>query len=279
MSLESRITRRRFLRDTAAGATSLSLLPALVALAQQNSPYRPFRMGIQSYSLRGYNVDEALEHTKKFGLRFWESFPAHVPLTTEPAKVDEIKSKLATAGIRMVAHGVSAFTADDAANRKIFEAAKALGVRTLSADPTPDSFDSLDKLVAEFEINIAIHNHGPGARYDKIQQIMDAIKGRHQRIGACADLGHYLRSGEDPVKAIEAFENRLYGVHLKDVKGKTTFTILGKGDMDVVGVFKALKAQNYRGLVALEYEENPKDPIADIEACLAAARDAIAKVA
>ena len=98
-------------------------------------------------------------------------------------------------------------------------------------------------------------------------------------IGACADLGHYIRSAEDPVRAINLFEGRLYGIHLKDFaeqKSRTKGVILGKGHLDVVGVFKALRKVNFPadGCLSLEYEESPKDPVAEIRECLAVASEA-----
>jgi sugar phosphate isomerase/epimerase len=141
-------------------------------------------------------------------------------------------------------------------------------VSYLSADPDPDSFDELDKLVDEFEVGVGIHNHGPGHRYDKIDVIAKAIKDHHARIGCCIDTGHFLRSKEDPVRAAEVFGKRVYGVHLKDVKDAQHFTILGKGDLNTPGLFRVLDANGYKGLVAVEYEENEQNPVDDIRACL-----------
>lgn len=276
MFTRSKHSRRDLLRGAAAGALGLAAAPLLSAA---DKPYGPFKMGLQSYSLRGYtSLDQALEQTRNLGLHYWESFSAHVPLTTDPAKAAELLAKLKAADVRMLAHGVSGFGDNKEANRNVFVAAKLLGVETISADPAPNSFDQLEALVDEFKINIAIHNHGPGSRYDKLQQVVDAVKGRHKRIGACADLGHFLRSSEDPVKVIETLGDRIYGVHLKDVKDTKTFTILGKGDMDVVGVLRALKALKFKHVVALEYEENPANPIADIQECLATVRNAVRKI-
>lgn len=274
MTNSEHLSRRDFLRHAALGAAGLAAFSGRPGWAQRN-PYAPFRMGLQSYSLRNYKLEQALEHSQKLGIRYWESYAAHVPLTSDPAQVAELLGKLKAANVRMLAHGVSRFTKDDAANRKIFEAAKALGVRVISADPDPDSFDSLERLVKEFDIKIGIHNHGPGHRYDKLQQVVDAVKGRDKRIGACADLGHFLRSNEESVKVIETLGDRVHGVHLKDVKDAKTFTILGQGDMNLPGVLRALRKINYREVLALEYEENPQNPIPDIEQCLAAVRTAL----
>ena len=278
MSDITRFTRRELLRRSALGA-GLAAVPSLLQAAQADAPYGPFKLGLQSYSLRGYkSLDAALEQSKALGVHYWEAYAAHVPLTTDPAQVATILGKLKAADVKLMAHGVTGFGADAAANRRVFECAKALGIRTISADPTPQSFDNLETLVDEFKINIGIHNHGPGARYDKLQQVVDAVKGRHKRIGACADLGHFLRSNENPVKVIETLGERVHGVHLKDVKGGTQFTILGQGDMDLVGVLKALRTLKYNEVLALEYEEHPEDPIADIRLCLDAVKTAVQKI-
>jgi inosose dehydratase len=270
------LSRRDLLLRAGVGAAALTAFSENIALAQQGrGPYAPFRMGIQSYSLRGYKLDEALAHTKALGLRYWEAYAAHIPL--DPAQAPALLAKLEAAEVRLRAHGVTGFGADMAANRKVFEAAKALNIQTITADPSKEAFDGLEKLVEEFQINVAIHNHGPGSRYDKLQQVVDALKDRHKRIGASADLGHFLRSKENPVKVVETLGERIYSVHLKDVKDAKTFTILGQGDMDLVGVLKALKALRFREVLALEYEENPQNPIADIQACLTAVRSALEK--
>ena len=168
-----------------------------------------------------------------------------------------------------------------AANRKMFEFAKAAGIRTFSADPDPDSFDSLHDLVKEFDVRIAIHNHGPGHRYNKAVDVLRAVEKYDQRIGACADLGHYIRSGERPVDVIRVLAGRLYGVHLKDfaeMQDKTSGVILGKGHLDVPGVFAALEQVGFPadGALSLEYEEHPENPLADIRECLEVARSALA---
>ncbi len=271
----NRTSRRQMLGGAAAVAAGLALGDRAHAA---DKPYGPFKMGIQSYSLRGYKFEEALAKTRELGLHYWESFSAHIPLTTDPAAVSVILEKLKAADVNLSAHGVTGFGTDAAANRRVFEAAKALGVRVISADPDPKSFDQLEMLVDEFKISIAIHNHGPGSRYDKLQQVVDAVKDRHPRIGACADLGHFLRSSEHPVKVIEALNKRIHGIHLKDVKDARTFTILGQGDLPVLEVLKALRAVKYSQPLSLEYEENPQDPIADIQACLRAVQDAVQRL-
>ncbi len=250
-------------------------------------PFGGFQVGLQSYSLREFEVRQALEHTKTLGLKFWEAYPAHIPMSNVPGKIAEQKSLLADSGVTLAAYGVLRFDTNETQARTQFEFAKAMGIRSLSADPqkTAATFDLLDKLVEEYGVAIAIHNHGPGHAYNKISDALDMVKDRHPLIGACVDTGHYLRSDEDLVEAIERFGKRTFGVHLKDVKtvtsgGKSSkqFKILGEGDLKIAGCLKALRAFNYDYCVALEYEENAKNPLSDIEVCLQNLRAAVAQL-
>jgi inosose dehydratase len=270
------LSRRRFLGMVAAGAGLA--LTGRVTQAWAADDFGGFAMGLQTYSLRGYPTDKALELAKELGFTTLEFATGHLGTGASQSEIDGVKAQCNKLGLKPLAHGVSPFTKDHEANRKIFEFAKRLGVRNLSADPHPDSFDSLDKLVAEYNIRIAIHNHGPGARYDKIADVLNAIKGHHPSIGACADLGHYIRAGEDPVRAITLLQGRLYGVHLKDFaepKKDAAGVILGKGQLDVAATFRALRKVGFPAdaCLALEYEEKPENPLDDIRQCVAAAAE------
>lgn len=270
------LTRREAL---AAGAATLGALAFGVRAARADDRFGPFKMGLQSYSLRHYKRDEALAKTKELGVHYWEAYPGHIP--SDVATAAQMKQVTEAAGVDLAGYGVNRFTKDTDANRKLFEFAKAAGIDYLSADPDPDAFDSLDRLCEEYGVAIGIHPHGPTGggklhRWAKLDTIRAAIKDHSEKIGLCNDTGHLLRAGEDPVRAVEVFGKRIYGVHLKDVKDGKTFTILGQGDLDMPGLFKALAKNDYSYCMALEYEENEADPIADIRACLDAAAKAIA---
>jgi len=274
-------SRRRFLATSSLAA---------FAVASSTHPYRSayaeaaktkLRLGIQLYSLRNYSVDEALQHAKNLGFEQVEFYSKMFPTDSSKETIDGIVSKVKELGLSISAHGVNKFTKDANANRKLFEFAKAAGIRTITADPDPDSFDSLNGLVKEFDIRVAIHNHGPTHRYNKALDVLKAIEGKDDRIGACADLGHYIRSGERPSDVIRLFKGRLYGVHLKDfaeMKDKTEGVILGKGHLDCAEVFNAMNQVGFPadGALSLEYEENPKDPLEDIRQCVAVAKAAMA---
>jgi sugar phosphate isomerase/epimerase len=268
---------RRSLLAAGAALAGTALLPRGVAAAGAGEP----NLGIQMYSLRGFKVDDALGHVKDLGLRFIEFYPGMFPVTDDQAAIDAMRKKVADLGLTISAYGVSRFTKDAAANRRIFAFAKAAGIPILGADPDPDSFASLDDLVKEYDVRIAIHNHGPTHRYNKVVDVLDAIEKHDARIGACADLGHFLRSGEKPTEVIRLLAGRLYGIHLKDfaeMQDKTKGVILGRGHIDVPAVFAALEQARFPadGALSIEYEENPKDPIAEIRECIDAARAAMA---
>jgi inosose dehydratase len=279
-------SRRQFLKFAAAGAAA-ALTPRLTIASDEKDPYAGLKMGMQSYSLRAYDGKTALRHTKELGLKYWESYPKHIPLTTLPKQVAESKALLNDAGITLMGYGVVDFDANETKAREFFDFAKAMGLFSISCNPKKDkaTFDLLDKLVAEYDIPLGIHNHGPHARYSKISDVADIVKDRHPKIGACVDMGHYLRSDENPIEALERLGNRLYGVHLKDVRTvedngrrKKIFTIIGQGDLDLPGSLRTLKKLNYQGCLSLEYEESEQNPLSDIAVSLQAVRDAAAKL-
>lgn len=275
----SATSRRQFLLASSAAVAAVSM-PRVARAADAHD----YKLGIQLYSLRGFDVDQALKHASDLGFQQVEFYGGMLPTNASMEQIKETRRKVADLGMSISAHGVNRLTKDGAANRKLFEFAKTLGIPTITADPDPDSFDNLDELVKEFDIRVAIHNHGPGHRYNKAVDVLNAIEGHDERIGACADLGHYIRSGQRATEVIRLLQGRLYGIHLKDfaeMKQKTKGVILGKGHLDVEGVFRALKATGFpeNGAISLEYEENPKDPIEDIRQCFVIADAAMKKVA
>jgi sugar phosphate isomerase/epimerase len=286
----SSLSRRRFLALSAAAAAGATWFDAprilqAAGLADAHDPFRGFPVGVQSYSLRNFETPEVIRHLQGMGVHYAEFYGKHLDPKASDERIAEVQALLKSANIKLAGHGVHGFSKDHEANKRLFEFGKKIGVRVITADPTPDSFDSLDMLVAEYDIRIAIHNHGPGHRYDKLDSVVKAIAGRDKRIGACVDCGHYLRSGEDPVKCVLTLADRVYGVHIKDEKEtntpKSANVVIGKGHLDVVGLFKALRQVKFPadGALSLEYEANEQNPIDDMKACLEVAKDAIAKSA
>lgn len=282
------ISRRRWMVLSAAAAAGATFFDAprvlrAAGLLRDDDPYRGWPMGVQSYSLRNFEMLDAVRHIEGMGLHFVELYQKHFPVEASDQELAERKKILADAQLAIAGHGVHPFTKDHDANRQLFEFARRAGIRTLTANPEPDSFDSLEKLVAEYNVRIAIHNHGPGALYDSIDSVVKAVHGRHPLIGACVDTGHFIRSKEDPVKAVRALKGRVFALHVKDEEKqeeRSRNVIIGTGHLDVTGLFKALQEVKFPadGDLALEYEANPDNPIDDMKQCLEVARRVLAEV-
>ena len=282
------MTRRQFVASAATATVGAGLLnlPNVFGGQYRNSrhdPFGGFPIGVQSYSLRNFDLVETVRHIQGLGLHFAEFYSKHLPLDSTEERIQETLKLLSDADIRLVAHGVNDFTQDDAANRKIFEFARRAGIRNITSNPQPDSFDSLDKLCAEFDIRVCIHNHGPGSQYDKIADVTRAVKDRHAHIGACIDTGHFIRSAEDPVKAVRELHGRVFALHVKDEaeqRAESHNVVIGTGHLDLVGLFKALRETKFPedGSISLEYEAKPENPIEDMRECLEQAKQAIAKI-
>jgi inosose dehydratase len=279
-------SRRQFMTTGSAACVASIVAAQRLLAANEIDPWGGFPVGVQTISLRKYPLPAVLRHLQGMHIRQVEfSASAHLPATASDQQIAEARQLAAAAGLRISAQGVNRFSPDHAANRRVFEFAKKLGIRTITANPQrdEDTFSSLEKLVAEYDLRIAIHNHGPGTLYDKLTDVTSALKDRDQRIGACVDCGHFIASGEDPIQCLHALSNRIYGVHLKDLAefgSKSPNVILGKGHLDLVSLFKTLRQLNFPpdGALSLEYEANPENPLDDLKACLATTKDAIARL-
>lgn len=289
-----RMSRRQFLQ---AGAASLAAVPALRAAADPADPFGGFKLGVQSYSFRNFTTEQALKRIQDLGLRYAEFYSKHADPNSTPEQIKAFLRLCGDYGVKPIAFGVQRFSKDHAANKKSFEFGKALGLQSFSADPDPDSFDSLDKLVEEYRIAVAIHPHGPAGpsklhRWYSAEVILAAVKDHHPLIGSCLDTGHLIRAdilGKrlDPAAEIRAMGPRNFGIHLKDNDneaekkgsgGGKSNVILGKGQLDVPGVLKALRDVKFNGSLSIEYEAHPEDPSADIRACVEVVRAAVKKL-
>lgn len=280
------MTRRHFLQTGAAAALGLAALPTAQAADDvKNDPFGGFTLGIQSYTFRKFKLEQALKRTADLGLHSIELFRGHVPLDSSPDQIKAVLKLCKEYDITPVAFGVEPFTKDHDANKKRFEFAKALGIKSLSADPTPESFDSLDKLVEEYQIPIAIHPHGPGHRWISAEVILEAVKDHHKLIGTCLDTGHLLKVtiGDkrlDPAQQVRVMGARNFGMHLKDHDtAKKTDVVFGKGPLDVVAVLKALRDLKFAGTISIEYEANEDEPSPDVKACVEVFKESVKKLA
>ena len=282
------LSRRSLLNQTALlfAGTSLGLeLDSLVSgsrlFAQKASlEYAPFRMCFQSYSLRRFTETNALvEQASKLKLHYVELWRGHLKPDASTADMKRVSGKLAQAGIKVVAFGVESFSADHEKNDRLFKFGKMLGLENLSADPSQDSFPSLEKLVKQYDIRIAIHNHGPeDKRWQKPEWVLAAVKDLDPRIGSCADLGHFILAGVDPVEALEMLGRRVLGCHFKDFDKQGKDVVVGTGQLDVVRTLKTLKKIGFKGPISLEFEGDQQDPIPKMLECLKVIREAVRQI-
>ena len=243
------------------------------------APGPAFRLGSQSYSFRKFDTAGAIKEVQKLGLSNIEFCNAHFPCSATDPGLAAVQALIKETGINVLCYGVEGFGADEAANRAKFEFAKALGIGIITADPLPESFANLDKLTEEFKIKIAIHNHGPNdERYGHVEKVLAAIKDHSPLIGACVDTGHTIRSAEKPHEVIAALGDRVHSLHLKDWVTGGEEQILGKGDMDLVAVARALKGIKFAGPLMIEYENSPDNPGPDMAIGIANWQSAVDEV-
>lgn len=287
--IDRHLSRRDVLRVGAAAFATSSL--SNWGLAKDEDPFAGFTVAIQSYTFRKFSLEQALKRIVAAGVKNAEFYNAHIPITD---KSDQIKSAIKVCqdnGVTPVSFGVEAFTKDHDANKKKFEFAKALGIKYMSADPTPDSFDSLDKLCAEYKIAIGIHPHGPQGknrhRWWSAEVILAAVKDHHELIGTCLDTGHLIRMAQlgeklDPAQQVRVMGKRNFGMHLKDHDNKRkTDVLFGQdgGVLDVPAVLKALQEVKFAGYIAIEYEAKPEEPTEDVKALVKILQESAKKIA
>ena len=285
------LDRRSFLLGSAAVVGTAALGFQSRAEDKDKDPFGGFTVAVQSYTFRAFKLERMLKATQDVGIKNAEMYPGHIPANSSPDAIKGYLKLCGEYGVTPVSFGVVGFSKDTDKNKKLFEFGAALGVKSLSADPDPDSFDSLDKLVAEYKIAVAIHPHGPSGggkmhRWRDAASILKTIKDHHELIGTCLDTGHLIRAAQldiklDPVEQIKIMGARNFGLHLKDHDNKR-MTDVPFGDktgvLDVLGVLKELKDVKFKGYIAIEYEASEKDPTADVKTCVAYFKEQVKKL-
>lgn len=275
------LDRRQFLSLSGASALALALP---TSADDKKDPFGGFTLGIQSYTFRNFDLEPTLKKIKDLGLSSVEFYPGQkgqVGINSTPAQIAAVLKLCKEYGITPRCWGVVPFSKNHDANKKLFDFGKALGVAAFSADPEPDSFDSLDKLCDEYKIAIAIHPHGPAGggklhRWYGSEVILPAVKNHHELIGTCLDTGHLIRSAQqpfnkklDPATEIRAMGKRNFGLHLKDHdNARKTDVVFGKAVLDVPGILKALREVGFKYMISIEYEAKPEDPTEDVKGCI-----------
>ncbi|MBN2289915.1 MAG: sugar phosphate isomerase/epimerase [Candidatus Glassbacteria bacterium] len=251
----------------------------------EDVPYCGFRMGVQSYCFREFkSTEEVIGLLKTLKLAHVELWPGgHLPVDLPEDQLNARVAQYRDAGITIDACGVLALPNDEAELRKIFSYAKTLGVLSISAAPEYEAIPLLDNLTGEYDIPIAIHNHGPNDElWGTPDKIREHLAGTSTRIGLCPDLGHFNRAGFDYMPVIEEFADRINGMHLKDMvpnpEGEWVDEIVGRGKVNLPVLLTRLKEIGFKGSFSLEYESDPSNPIPAMQECLQEIRNACTEI-
>jgi sugar phosphate isomerase/epimerase len=240
------------------------------------------KIGLASYSLRKKSLDDVVAFCRGFRVTHLTLKEMHLPLAATPAQITEARSKLTDAGITLAGVGVIYMKTEDEVKRA-FDYAKATGAPLIVGAPNPELIDVVEKAVKEYDLPVAIHNHGPEDKhYPSPREILAVIKSRDKRLGVCMDVGHTVRAGVDPVRCVSELGPRLFDLHVKDLTDKTDKNSrieVGAGIIDNVGLLRALGKRRFAGHLALEYEVVTDDPIPGIRESLAYLRGAAAALA
>lgn len=244
-----------------------------------------FAIGCQAWCFNRYTVFEAIEKTAAAGGKVIEFYPGQkvsAEMTmgwgpdAPPEAVAAVKEKLGKHGVRAVAFGVTGLDKNAAGNRKTFEFARTMGLVSITTEPDPEAMDDIEKLVKEFDIKVAIHNHprqpnNPNYKYWDPQYVLSLVKNRDPRIGACADTGHMVRSGLKPVEVLRLLKDRVISLHLKDLDTFSPGGLdvpYGRGVSDIPGILKELRGRKFQGPISIEYENNWESSVPEIAQCI-----------
>jgi len=245
-----------------------------------------WRLGCQAYSFNHFTFYETVEKTASLGLGYIEAYPGQKLSkdNSPPGNFDEgmseavqaqVKKKLAAAGVRLVNYGVVGLPGDEAGCRKVFDFAKKMGLETIVSEPDEQTFALLDKLTEEYKINVAIHNHPKASHYWNPDIVLKACEGHSKRIGACADTGHWVRSGLDPLECLKKLQGRIISLHFKDLQDSHDVP-WGTGASGARAMLAELARQGFRGVFSIEYEYNWDNSVPEIAKCVEFFNDAAA---
>lgn len=279
--------RRRFLQLAGAGVAA-SLIGTGSALGQtrrsstRQRRIKPlFELGLASYTLRKFNLDQTLAMTKRVGLKNICFKSMHLELDSTPAQIEAAVAKVKEAGLNLYGGGVISMRNEDQVNQA-FDYAKAAGMTVAIAAPSPEMLPLIEKKVQQYDIKVAIHNHGPGDKLFPIPSVaMEHIKNLDKRIGICHDIGHTKRYGADPIAETELCGDRLHDVHVKDVSDATAkghAVEIGRGVIDIPRFIRTLVRMKYAGMVSFEYEKDADDPLAGLAESVGYIRGVMATV-
>lgn len=257
-------SRRDFFKTAVLGSAGLY---AVACSKTKRTDYsKNVKLGVATYSLRNFNREKAIEIIKQCRVDYACIKSMHLPYEDSPEKLAEGCEAFEQAGIQIVGGGVVTLKEDNDENmKKYFEYAKTCGMPLMVIAPIPQTMPRIEKFVKQYNIAVAIHNHGPEDEYfPGPKEAVEVIKDMDPRVGVCMDIGHAARTGEDVVKTVSETGKRLLDIHIKDLRDlsdRDSQCAVGEGKIPVPEIFKMLRKINYTGYVNLEYEIFPNNPL------------------
>jgi sugar phosphate isomerase/epimerase len=268
--MKATFSRRSFVQSSAAVAVACAVsssAPAFGEALKETGKQNPIKLGLCSYTFRNFTRAQLIGFMKQLNLTDLNVKDAKDHLPKDAAGEDQAIADYKSAGIKLHAAGAIYFPSSDEKDiRAKFEYAKRAGIEVIVAgDPTPESLKWIERFVKEYDIKIAIHNHGPEDKFFPSPfDVLKAIKDLDPRIGACIDVGHAVRANANVVEAIHATGSRLYDMHVKDLSdysNRDNQVAVGQGVIPFREIFQALAEIKYPGFVDLEYEINGDNPM------------------
>lgn len=257
--MRSTASRRTFLKVPAALAASGPLAAMAAAVKAED-----IKLGVATYSLRKFPRPRAIEMIKELGVRYVSIKSFHLPYELPPAELAAGAKEFRDAGLTVLSGG-NIELKNPAELRRMFEYAKAAGMPMMVCAPSHETLPEVEKLVREYDIRAAIHNHGPEDKhFPTPKSVLDAVRSMDPRMGLCIDIGHTARTGADILESIREAGPRLFDIHVKDLQdtsARARQVAVGDGVLPIVGMFKLLKKMNYEGGVMLEYEIHADNPL------------------
>lgn len=229
-----------------------------------------WKLGTQAYTFRNFSFFEAIDKTKALGLHFIEAYPGQriggniegvMNYDIDSATRQKIKDYLKKQNVELMAFGVIVPNTKGQWD-SLFAFAKDMGITNIVSEPHVNDLPYVSDLCEKYQINVAIHNHPKPSHYWSPDTLLAAIDGLSNRIGSCADIGHFVRSGLDPLTCLKKLEGRIIEFHFKDVTPKSPKaedTVWGTGVCDIPAIIKEMHRQNFKGMISIEYEADPDD--------------------
>lgn len=228
--------------------------------------YQKIKLGVASYTFKGFSLDEAVAMTRRVGLKYICLKKFHLPLDSTQQQIAEAVTKIKDAGVIPYGCGCVKMNNEEQVNNA-FEYAEAAGMKTIICEPAFEMLPVINQKVQEYDIQVALHNHcGSKAAYNSPEVSYKYAKRYGKRIGICLDIGHSLRAGVEPSAAIERFADRLLDMHIKDISDPAKLSgdvPVGRGVVDIPNVLRALIKIKYAGVASFEYEKDPQ-PLAGL---------------